>query len=112
MATTTTRSRSSRGRRQMAYPPDPVKIVVPPPKNGEPPNWEIELPEFVIPDPTVPDIRKPEGYEPHYHRGQDGLFHRCYHHCRNSLTSISFWIGMTIGFPLEHTLWEKVPGFA
>ena len=44
----------------------------------------------------------------HYHRNNQGILVRCYHQCRNSLLSVSFWLGVTLSFPLEHVLWEKV----
>lgn len=38
----------------------------------------------------------------------NGVLHKCYHHCRVVITDFSFWIGLTVGFPIEHYLWEKV----
>lgn len=35
----------------------------------------------------------------------------CYHKCKNELTSVSFWLALTLGFPFEHFLWEKIPPF-
>lgn len=45
---------------------------------------------------------------PHYHKTNEGFLVQCYHKSRNALFSFSFWIGLTIGFPLEHLLWEKI----
>lgn len=44
----------------------------------------------------------------HTHRDEQGLIHKCYHYCRNVLLTWQFWLGMTMGFPFEHLLWEKV----
>jgi hypothetical protein len=48
---------------------------------------------------------------PHYHRS-NGALHACYHQCRNALLSWGFWLGLTVGFPIEHYLWEKVWPFS
>lgn len=42
------------------------------------------------------------------HVDERGFVTKCYHECKNVLWNASFWIGMTIGFPLEHFLYEKV----
>ena len=44
----------------------------------------------------------------HFHPDEAGLLKVCYHRCRSSLISWGFWVGLTLGFPLEHLLWEKV----
>jgi hypothetical protein len=44
----------------------------------------------------------------HFHKTEDGTLIKCYHSCKNTICSISFWIGLTLGYPLEHFLWEKV----
>ena len=44
----------------------------------------------------------------HSHVDSRGYLHQCYHMCRNLLTQWQFWLGLTMGFPLEHLLWEKV----
>jgi hypothetical protein len=49
---------------------------------------------------------------PHLHQDENGVFVKCYHETKSQLTSYSFWIGMTIGFPIEHFIWEKAPGFS
>lgn len=46
--------------------------------------------------------------EPHFHFNELGTMVRCYHEAKNLLTDWRFWIGMTMGFPMEHLLWEKV----
>lgn len=48
---------------------------------------------------------------PHFHKNEQGFFVRCYHHSRTAIMSVGFWIGLTIGFPIEHFLWEKVEPF-
>ena len=49
--------------------------------------------------------------EPHYHIDEGGFLVRCYHNGRSLLTNWQFWAGLTLGFPVEHFLWEKVPPF-
>jgi hypothetical protein len=44
---------------------------------------------------------------PHTHETENGLLVKCYHKTK-LLLAPSFWIGMTLGFPLEHFIWEKV----
>jgi hypothetical protein len=46
--------------------------------------------------------------QPHYHKSENGLLIKCYHASRSLLTDWKFWLGTTMGFPLEHFLWEKV----
>lgn len=41
-------------------------------------------------------------------RGLKNRFRRLPHSIRHTLLRPAFWIGMTIGFPLEHLIWEKV----
>lgn len=50
--------------------------------------------------------------DPHVHVTETGALVKCYHHCKNILTSVPFWIGMTLGFPVEHFLWTQVPPFS
>lgn len=45
---------------------------------------------------------------PHYHKDERGLLVRCYHGTASLLGNWRFWAGLTMGFPLEHLLWEKV----
>lgn len=45
---------------------------------------------------------------PHYHRNRAGILVTCYHQCRSLMTDWRFWCGLTLGYPLEHYLWEKV----
>lgn len=49
---------------------------------------------------------------PHFHKNEDGVLVKCYHNTKSLLTDYRFWIGMTIGYPLEHALWEKIPPFS
>lgn len=44
----------------------------------------------------------------HFHRDDAGLIVRCYHQCRTAVLSWGFWLGVTVSFPLEHLLWEKL----
>ena len=44
----------------------------------------------------------------HTHVDGQGVMHKCYHNCKNVLTDYAFWIGMTIGFPIEHFLWGHI----
>jgi hypothetical protein len=34
------------------------------------------------------------------------------HGIRHTLLRPAFWLGLTLGFPLEHLLWEKAPVFS
>jgi hypothetical protein len=44
----------------------------------------------------------------HFHTDERGVLVKCYHGTKTVLTDYSFWIGLTLGFPFEHLLWEKV----
>jgi len=44
----------------------------------------------------------------HTHTDENGFMVKCYHKSKTVLLSISFWIGLTMGFPVEHFLWEKI----
>jgi hypothetical protein len=58
-----------------------------------------------------PDFPKPswvETVKPHTHVTPDGLVVQCYHQCKSMLLSAPFWLGLTLGFPFEHFLYEKV----
>jgi len=46
--------------------------------------------------------------DPHFHKTKNGVLIECYHKCRQLLLSWQFWLGTTLGFPLEHLIWEKV----
>lgn len=49
---------------------------------------------------------------PHTHVTPDGLLVKCYHKCRAGVVSLfswQFWVATTLGFPLEHALWTKIP---
>lgn len=50
-------------------------------------------------------VRKTLG---HTHKDAHGYIVRCYHQCKSVLLNPAFWIGMTLGYPFEHTLWEQV----
>jgi len=45
---------------------------------------------------------------PHFHLAENGVLVKCYHGTRTLLSDYSFWIGLTIGFPIEHFIWEKL----
>ena len=49
---------------------------------------------------------------PHMHEDENGLLVKCYHKTRSVLADYAFWIGVTISFPIEHFIWEKIPGFS
>jgi hypothetical protein len=36
------------------------------------------------------------------------VIHRIPHQVRHTILRPAFWIGLTLGFPLEHVLWERV----
>jgi hypothetical protein len=64
-------------------------------------DYKIEdTPEMFVP------LRKRT--EPHFHFNELGIGVRCYHEAKNLLTDWRFWVGLTMGFPAEHLLWEKV----
>lgn len=49
---------------------------------------------------------------PHTHKTEAGLLVKCYHQCQKAgVTKASFWVLMTLSFPIEHLLWTKVPPF-
>jgi hypothetical protein len=64
------------------------------------------------PKPVAPPVNPSNGGRPtnhsHTHKDEQGKLVKCYHYCQNVLTNWQFWAGMTLGFPLEHLLWEKV----
>ncbi len=43
---------------------------------------------------------------PHTHVDENGLMVKCYH--KTALLSGGYLLGLTLGFPIEHFLWEKV----
>lgn len=45
----------------------------------------------------------------HTHTTDKGRVVKCYHECKNLLKSYSFWIGVTISFPIEHLVWNVWP---
>lgn len=53
-------------------------------------------------------LEKKQARKPRQNREERGKVIKCFHKCKNVLTSVSFWVGLTLGFPLEHLLWEKV----
>lgn len=75
--------------------------------------WREERGE---PYPHPDDFRRvrriKKGAKGHTHVNERGTLVKCYHECRTLASDWKFWIGMTLGFPLEHALWEHVPGFS
>lgn len=69
----------------------------------------VQIPDDQMRNPKV-DYGKIES-RGHFHEDSRGMLHKCFHQCRSALSSWQFWLGMTLGFPLEHWLWEKAPGF-
>lgn len=47
----------------------------------------------------------------HTHEDEQGLLVKCYHKSKSVLISFSFWLGVTVSFPLEHFIWEKLYPF-
>ena len=62
-------------------------------------------------DLSVPFGDANEKGVPHYHKDERGLLVECYHKAK-SFGWTSFLLGVTLSFPVEHYLWEKVPPFA
>lgn len=48
-------------------------------------------------------------HEHHTHLTETGTLVKCYHECRNTLRTPSFWVLTTLAFPLEHAIWTKIP---
>lgn len=44
----------------------------------------------------------------HFHTNEQGFLVRCYHECRTAVLSWGFWFGVTLSFPIEHFIWEKL----
>ncbi len=44
----------------------------------------------------------------HTHSDENGLIVKGYHPTETALLSFGFWLSLTLGFPVEHFLWEKV----
>lgn len=49
---------------------------------------------------------------PHYHMDERGFLVKCYANCRTLLMNWQFWAGLTLGFPVEHLVWEKLWPFS
>jgi len=47
----------------------------------------------------------------HTHTDEHGALVRCYHQCKTVLTDWKTYVAITVSYPIEHLLWEKVPGF-
>lgn len=48
----------------------------------------------------------------HTHEDEHGFLVKCYHQSKSVMLSVSFWLGVTLSFPIEHFIWEKLPGFS
>ena len=48
----------------------------------------------------------------HLHNSETGTLVKCYHKTKSMLTSVEFYVATTISFPIEHFIWEKLPGFS
>lgn len=46
--------------------------------------------------------------KPHTHVNKHGILVECYHKSATELKRVGFWVGVTVSFPLEHILYEKV----
>lgn len=44
---------------------------------------------------------------PHTHKTERGVLVQCYHKCRTVL-NWQFFAGVTLSFPIEHFIWEKI----
>lgn len=62
--------------------------------------------------PNTPDTG--QGVKPiigHTHHDERGFLVKCYHRSRNLMFTWQFWIGTTLGFPLEHFIYQHIPPF-
>lgn len=57
--------------------------------------------------PSTSD-RRPEVSHPHTHVDSHGVVFKCLHKCKSAVADTGFWVGMTLEFPLEHYLYEKI----
>lgn len=48
----------------------------------------------------------------HFHKTETGVLVKCYHKTTSVFKDVGFWIGLTLGFPIEHYLWEHVYPFS
>jgi hypothetical protein len=63
---------------------------------------------FVIAVGVLSSVLSSKVQKFHYHLDENGIIVKCYHNSKLLFTDWKFWLGMTLGFPLEHFLWEKV----
>jgi hypothetical protein len=47
----------------------------------------------------------------HTHEDETGRLVKCYHECKSLVTDWKFIVGITVSFPIEHVIWEKLPVF-
>lgn len=52
------------------------------------------------------------GDVPHTHVTEHGFVVKCYHKCKSILLDYAFWIGITVSYPIEHFIYEKVWPFS
>ena len=50
----------------------------------------------------------PEPSKYHLHLNENGFAIKCYHTSKAVLMNWQFWAGLTLGFPIEHFIWEKM----
>jgi hypothetical protein len=81
--------------------------------------WIFEkpgTPEFEIPYAAWrlhhPDRKKSVKIHHSMHDLQVWERNHIAHGIRHTILRPAFWFGMTMGFPLEHLLWEKAPVFS
>lgn len=44
----------------------------------------------------------------HFHKDENGTLIKCYHSVKTFVVDWKFWASMTLSFPIEHFIWEKV----
>jgi hypothetical protein len=66
---------------------------------------KLSDPEEKVTWMPYPYWQKPS--EPHTHKNERGVMVQCYHKCK-SMFSFQFIAGVTLSFPVEHFLYERV----
>jgi hypothetical protein len=72
------------------------------------PPKRLAIAECGCPNPSMDEPSWAQVTSPHTHTAPDGTIVKCFHECKNTLTSLSFWVLTTLAFPLEHGIWEKL----
>lgn len=45
----------------------------------------------------------------HTHVNEDGILIKCYHKSKSAaFTAVMWFLGITVSFPIEHFIWEKI----